>query len=92
MRTTIIILLSSSEFKNCGTLQNSTSHDFNDSRILFKQTHVAMYFQFCLNIELRVTSSRGIGVVILASGGTNSIQNSMFFGNGPGVVVGVGYR
>ena len=80
------ILIMGIEFKNCGTLQNSTSHDFNDSRILFKPTHVAMYFQFCLNIELmlvRVTSSRGIGVVILASGGTNSIQNSTFLCNTP---------
>ena len=58
------ILIMGIEFKNCGTLQNSTSHDFNDSRILFKPTHVAMYFQFCLNIELMLVSSRGIGVVI----------------------------
>ena len=82
------IIIENMEFTNCGTLQNSTSHDHDDddSEVMFKQTYVAIYFQFCFNIDLilvKVTKSSGIGVVILASGGNNSIQNSRFTGNVP---------
>ena len=81
------IVLENIEFVHCGALQNSTSSNFSiDSQTRLMQVHVGIYFQFCSNINLtlvHVTSSRGTGVAIFASGGMNIIDRCVFDGNSP---------
>ena len=76
------ISIENMEFLYCGSLQNSTSRP-NDT---FVPVYIAIYFQFCLSINLtsiNITNSSGTGVAIVATGGTNYIQYSGFYNNNP---------
>ena len=76
------ISLTHIDFLGCGSLQSSSSRA-NSS---FVKLHIGINFRLCFNINLtsvNVTNSSGVGVTIVASGGTNFIQNCTFTLNNP---------
>ena len=76
------IIIEHVEFVGCGAMQRSTSRNITDvESFSFAKFQVGLHFVFCKNIlftDVWVIHSPGTGVVIYASAGKNTFENSQF--------------
>ena len=71
-------------FIGCGAVHNSTSTNFTANNYSVMKYQVAIYFELCLNVtivKINVCLSNGIGLVVIASAGHISINDSLFINN-----------
>ena len=79
------VSISNIEFKRCAALRTSTSKDFRDTGSLtFLEFHAGLYFLLCEHISLvqvTITETNGIGVVMYSTVGNNVITDCVFQSN-----------
>ena len=80
------ITLKNLMFSGCGFPNNSTSKNLSSAEPAFLQVTSALYFLLCRTVTIShvtVNETKGTGVVMYSTMGTNKITNSHFISNKP---------